>query len=146
MSNVDLTTGFFAAVARSELAVIQHLYSTRGVGINIRDHVGRTPLHLAILSASFDVIQYLFSEGADLRLRMKKGETVVHLAVMRGSLGILRLVMDTLRERQIKDGVHHLELEETPNEMEIIKVPVHVDSTMSSPKVSPLHLAVMYGE
>jgi hypothetical protein len=146
MSNVDLTTAFFAAVARSDLAAIQHLHSVRGVGIDIRDHVGRTPLHLAILAASFDVVQYLLSEGAGLGWRMKKGETVAHLAVMRGSVEILRLVMDTLRERQTKDGVDHLELEETPSEMKRIKVPVHVDSTMSSPKVSPLHLAVIYGE
>ena len=54
------------------------------VDINRRDHVGRTPLHLAILTCASEIACDLIDAGARMMARLVDGRTALHLAAQLG--------------------------------------------------------------
>lgn len=48
--------------------------------LNLPDVVGRTPLHLAVLSGSLDTAQQLLSAQANTKLSDELGQTALHYA------------------------------------------------------------------
>ena len=120
----------FAAVARSDLESVQKACELDAKYVDIRDPVGRTALHLAITTASEDIIQYLLSKGASVLAWTDRRETVIHLAVARGDTAILRIVMKALEEAIIAGGEDRID----------------VSSMARKPRVSALQLAIAYGE
>ena len=120
----------FAAVARSDLESVQKACEREATNIDIRDPIGRTALHLAITTASEDVIQYLLSKGASVLAWTDRRETVIHLAVVRGDSAILRILMNALEGAIIPEG----------------KDIIDVNFIARKPRVSALQLAVAYGE
>jgi ankyrin repeat protein len=66
-----------------------------GVDINRRDHVGRTPLHLAILTGASEIACDLIDAGARMMARLVDGRTALHLAAQLG----LGHVIEKLLER-----------------------------------------------
>ena len=65
------------------------------VDINRRDHVGRTPLHLAILTCASEIACDLIDAGARMMARLVDGRTALHLAAQLG----LGHVIEKLLER-----------------------------------------------
>jgi len=120
----------FAAIARSDLESVRKVCELDAKSVDIRDFVGRTALHLALTTASEEVIQYLLGEGASVHAWTNRRETVVHLAVARGDTEILRIVMNALEAATVADGEER----------------VGVNSLARKPRVSALQLAIAYGE
>ncbi|KAF9647522.1 ankyrin [Thelephora ganbajun] len=65
------------------------------VDINRRDHVGRTPLHLAVLTGASEIACDLIDAGARMTARLVDGRTALHLAAQLG----LGHVIEKLLER-----------------------------------------------
>lgn len=59
-------------------------------GVNNKDRSGKTPLHTAILSKQFKVVDMLLQYGADVTVTDDAGDTPLHTAIYVGSE---RLVM-----------------------------------------------------
>lgn len=70
---------FFQAIAANDKASVKAAIAG-GIDIDRRDHVGRTPLQLAILSKSVDVACSLIDAGARMAYRLTDGRTALHLA------------------------------------------------------------------
>jgi ankyrin repeat protein len=66
-----------------------------GVDVNRRDHVGRAPLHLAILTGASEITCDLIDAGARMMARLVDGRTALHLAAQLG----LSHVVEKLLER-----------------------------------------------
>ena len=66
-----------------------------GVDVNRRDHVGRAPLHVAILTGASEIACDLVDAGARMMARLVDGRTALHLAAQLG----LGRVVEKLLER-----------------------------------------------
>jgi ankyrin repeat protein len=127
--------GLFNTIVRSDLAALKHSLSLKGVDIENRDHVGRTPLHLAILTASSDICQCLLEHGAHVGALTEQEETTVHLAAKRGDVSILQTIMQAIEAKQA--AAQH---ETNPGEQTL-----DVNCLSGKHKMSPLYIAVALG-
>ena len=53
--------------------------------INRQDSSGKTPLHTAILSSQYSIVNKLLECGADVTINDDAGDTVLHTAIRVGS-------------------------------------------------------------
>lgn len=54
-------------------------------GVNNKDRSGKTPLHTAILSKQFRIVDRLLESGADVTITDDAGDTALHTAIHVGS-------------------------------------------------------------
>ncbi|KAI9462535.1 hypothetical protein F5148DRAFT_1286433 [Russula earlei] len=73
------TAKFFGAISKDDTVTVTQMIK-EGEDVNRRDHVGRTALHLAILSNSVEVASVLIDAGARMTARLVGGRTTFHLA------------------------------------------------------------------
>jgi ankyrin repeat protein len=64
-----------------------------GEDMNRRDHVGRTPLHVAIISNSVDCANILIDAGARMTARLVGGRASVHLAAQMGQTSLVKMML-----------------------------------------------------
>jgi len=120
------------AITRSDLLSLKEVLSLKGTNIEARDNVGRTPLHLAIITGSVDVCKCLLEHGARIDAWTDQGEATVHLAAKRGDADILLVIMGAVN-RASRDNTN-------PS-----KETVHVNCLTRKYKMSPLYIAVALG-
>jgi len=75
---------------------------------NTRDYTGRTPLHLAVMSSTPEIVRLLVDAGARLVARLADGRTALHLAAARGHVEIVKILM----AKSIANEAEHEEKEE----------------------------------
>ena len=69
-----------------------------GVDVNRRDHVGRAPLHLAILTGSSEIASDLIDAEARMMARLVDGRSALHLGAQ---LGLSRVVEKLLEKSKL---------------------------------------------
>ncbi|KAK6505771.1 hypothetical protein TWF481_007663 [Arthrobotrys musiformis] len=89
---------FHQAIAELDAAAVRDLIqSWSGDGlrknINRRGYTGRTPLQLAVMSSSPEIVDILISSGARLTVRLSDGRNSLHLAAARGDPEIIKLLL-----------------------------------------------------
>ena len=57
----------------------------RCTDINRQDKSGKTPLHTAILSSQYSIVNKLLESGADVTITDDAGDSVIHTAIRVGS-------------------------------------------------------------
>lgn len=67
---------------------------------NTRDYTGRTPLHLAVMASTPEVVKCLVDHGARLTSRLADGRTALHLAASRGNTEMIKTLMEKSIENE----------------------------------------------
>ncbi|KAK6526995.1 hypothetical protein TWF281_010191 [Arthrobotrys megalospora] len=92
------------AIIANDVETIKKWVTEEGHGVNRRDHTGRTPLHLAALTSTPEVVKILLDAGAKLIWRIVDGRTALHIAAARGDPEIVKLILLKSQENeQIRD-------------------------------------------
>lgn len=94
MAYVGDTARLCQAIVEGDLEHVEDWCSQEGVDVNRRDYTGRTPLHLAVMASTLEIVQCLIDHGARLVARLVDGRTALHLAAARGSKEMVKALMD----------------------------------------------------
>jgi hypothetical protein len=94
MAYVGDTARLCQAIVDGDLEHVEDWCSQDGVDVNRRDYTGRTPLHLAVMASTTEVVQCLIDHGARLIARLVDGRTALHIAAARGSKEMVKALMD----------------------------------------------------
>ena len=90
---IQATAKFFGAISKNDLLAVKQLIED-GEVLNRRDQVGRTPLHVAILSNSVEVGCVLIDAGARMTARLVGGRTSLHLAAQMGQVSLVKKLLE----------------------------------------------------
>ncbi|KAF5361582.1 hypothetical protein D9757_011560 [Collybiopsis confluens] len=94
---------FFQAItALDRVAVAQMI--TEGLDVNRRDHVGRMPLHVAVLAKAEDIACDLVDADARISSRLADGKTALHWAAQMDQVKVVRKLLERskLNEQKLK--------------------------------------------
>lgn len=85
MGYIGNTATLCNAIVSHDLETVEDWLSQDNADLNHRDHTGRTPLHLAIMCSTLDIVECLINSGARIVARLADGKTALHLAAQRGN-------------------------------------------------------------
>ena len=90
---VKPTQKLFAAIAIRDRDAAQILIQEE-IDVNQRDHVGRTALHVAILSKAPEIACDLIDAGARITARLADGKTPLHLASQYDQVAVVHKLLE----------------------------------------------------
>ncbi|KAI0059327.1 ankyrin [Artomyces pyxidatus] len=93
MAYIQATAKFFNAIAAGDGATVRQMLAD-GEGFNLRDCVGRTPLHVSIMSSNMDIAMMLIDAGARMTARLVDGRSSLHLAAQMGQAAVVRKLLE----------------------------------------------------
>ena len=94
MAFVGNTTRLCQAIVDCDLEGVQDWCDQEDADVNRRDHTGRTPLQLAAMCGTIEIVQCLIDHGARLVARIYDGFTALHIAACRGHTGIVEALLE----------------------------------------------------
>ncbi|EPE25948.1 Ankyrin repeat-containing protein [Glarea lozoyensis ATCC 20868] len=103
MAYVGDTARLCQAIVDNDLEHVQDWCEQDGVDVNRRDYTGRTPLHLATMSSTPEIVQCLIDHGARLIARLVDGKTALHIAAARGNAAMVKALMDKSLENEAEE-------------------------------------------
>ncbi|KAJ6016453.1 ankyrin repeat-containing protein [Penicillium herquei] len=95
--NVSGLSGFSAihlAAHFGKLSIIHLLLSVCPEDVDLANHEGQTPLHIAASEGHIELIPELLRSGANALLQDADSRTALHLAVLKGHFDIIRMLLD----------------------------------------------------
>lgn len=104
MAYVGNTARLCQAIVDGDQEHVEDWLAQEGVDPNQRDYTGRTPLHLAVLVSTPEIVKLLVDNGARLILRLADGRTALHLAAQRGDPKIVKILMDKSIENEEEEA------------------------------------------
>ncbi len=106
---IQATARFFGAISKNDVFAVKQMIED-GEDLNRRDQVGRTPLHIAILSNSVEVGCVLIDAGARMIARLVGGRTSLHLAAQMGQVSIVKKILErSAYNKKAEEGKHKIE-------------------------------------
>lgn len=95
MAYIGNTTRLCQAIVDQDLEAVRDWFSsTEVVDVDRRDHTGRTPLHLAAMCSTPEILQTLIEHGARIVSRLYNGMTALHIAAHRGELQMVKDLLE----------------------------------------------------
>jgi ankyrin repeat protein len=94
MAYVGNTARLCQAIVDGDLEHVEDWCKQEGADVNRRDHTGRTPLHLAAMSSTPEIVQCLIDHGARLIARLVNGFTSLHIASHRGNAAMVKAILE----------------------------------------------------
>ncbi|KAF1952642.1 ankyrin [Byssothecium circinans] len=104
MAYVGNTARLCQAIIDRDLEHVEDWLSQEGADPNCRDYTGRTPLHLAVVSSSPEIVRALIDHGARLVARLADGRTALHLVAARGNVVMLKLIMQKSEQNEEEEA------------------------------------------
>ncbi|GFF78963.1 hypothetical protein IFM61392_10056 [Aspergillus lentulus] len=103
MAYVGNTAGLCQAIVDNDVEGVKQWLS-HDFDVNRRDFTGRTPLHLAVMTSTPEIVQCLVDHGARLIARLADGRTALHLAAARGHAEIIRILLMKSEENEEEEA------------------------------------------
>ncbi|KAL2833986.1 ankyrin repeat-containing domain protein [Aspergillus pseudoustus] len=139
MAYLGDSEGLSQAIVDQDLGAVRQ-WVAKGVDVNRRDHTGRTPLHLAAMASTPEILQYLIDNGARITWRLADGRSALHLAAARGNVEMIRSLMRKSEQNEEEETPRHTQqrgLEDgncqsepgTEEDLELISNPLDNSST-----------------
>ncbi|KAF4455427.1 hypothetical protein F53441_2216 [Fusarium austroafricanum] len=94
MAYVGNVTRLCQSIVDGDVDDVSNWLSQEDADPNKRDYTGRTPLHLAVMTSTPEVIKCLVDHGARLTARLADGKNALHLAASRGEAEIIKILME----------------------------------------------------
>ncbi|OBZ73133.1 hypothetical protein A0H81_06697 [Grifola frondosa] len=88
------TEKLFNAIVSEDRSTVSRIIQEKGTDLQRRDHVGRTPLQIAILSKAEEIACDLVDAGARLTSRLVDGRTALHLAAELDLPAVVRKLLE----------------------------------------------------
>jgi len=93
MAYIGNTARLCQAIVEGDLEHVQDWLHQDGADPSQRDYTGRTPLHLAVMASTTEIVQCLIDRGARIVARLVDGKTALHLAAMRGETAMVKALL-----------------------------------------------------
>lgn len=100
MAYVGNTERLCQAIVDHDRATVKDWLSQENTDPNTRDYTGRTPLHLASLTSTAEIVQCLVDHGARMISRVADGRTALHFAAARGSVEIVKVLLTNSEQNE----------------------------------------------
>ncbi|EMT61947.1 hypothetical protein FOC4_g10015021 [Fusarium odoratissimum] len=100
MAYVGNVTRLCQSIVDGDVDDVSNWLSQEDADPNKRDYTGRTPLHLAVMTSTPEVIKCLVERGARLTARLADGKNALHLAASRGDVEIIKILMEKSIENE----------------------------------------------
>ena len=94
MAYVGSTQRLCQAIIEEDVEHVQDWCGQEGADVNARDHTGRTPLQLAALCSTAEVVQCLIAHNARIVSRTADGFTALHIAAQRGKVPMIKALLE----------------------------------------------------
>jgi hypothetical protein len=94
MAYVGNTARLCQSIVDGDVDDILNWLSQDGADPNQRDYTGRSPLHLAVMCSTPEVVKCLVDHGARITARLADGKTALHLAAWRGETEMIKILME----------------------------------------------------
>lgn len=97
MAYIGNTARLCQSIVDGDLEDVKNWLAQKEEGLadpNKRDYTGRSPLHLAVMSSTAEVVRCLVDAGARITARLADGRTALHLAAERGDVEMVRILME----------------------------------------------------
>uniref|UniRef100_A0A8C3JC83 Ankyrin repeat domain 27 n=1 Tax=Calidris pygmaea TaxID=425635 RepID=A0A8C3JC83_9CHAR len=91
------------AVADGDLEMKFARISANGLGVNVSNQDGFTPLHVAALHGHSELVSLLLKHGASISAKDAKQAVPLHLACQKGHLQVVKCLMDYNAKQNKKD-------------------------------------------
>lgn len=100
MAYVGNVTRLCQSIVDGDVEDVSNWLSQEDSDPNKRDYTGRTPLHLAVMASTPEVVKCLVDHGARLTARLADGKTALHLAASRGDSSMIKILMEKSIENE----------------------------------------------
>ncbi|CAG8242404.1 unnamed protein product [Penicillium salamii] len=118
MAYVGRTERLCQAIVADDLKAVQACLAEEGSNPDRRDYTGRTPLQLACMSSTPEIVQTLVDHGARMIPRMADGKTALHIAASRGDVEIIRILLTKSNQNEEEEFKKQEQLKEATSEKE----------------------------
>lgn len=100
MAYVGNTARLCQSIVDGDVDDVLNWLSQEDADPNKRDYTGRTPLHLAVMTSTPEIVKCLVDHGARLTARLADGKTALHLAAARGNAEMIKTLMEKSIENE----------------------------------------------